>query len=93
MGYLSGGQLLKTHPAPEKIERATGLSVGEQGLRESCETALVDPYLNIAIPDALQIDHRRCDIAMPHPLLERTDVDSVLQVAGGVGVPVMPNSA
>jgi len=57
-----------------------------QALRESGEAALVDPDLGVAVPDALEIDHRRCDIAMTHPLLQRADIDAVLQVARGVGV-------
>src|SRR5207249_3728148 len=75
-----------THPDPEKIERAAGQAVEGKGLRESRKAALVDPDLNIAVPHALQIDHRRCDVPVAHPLLQRPDVDSVLQVARGVSV-------
>ena len=55
-------------------------------LRESREAALIDPRLHIAVPDALEIDHRRGDVAMSHPLLQGADVDSVLEVPRGVGV-------
>ena len=58
----------------------------KQALRESGETALVQPGLNIAVPDTLQVDHGRSDIAVPHPLLKRADVDSILQVPGRVGM-------
>ena len=27
------------------------------------------------IPDTLEIDHGRCDVAMPHPLMQRPDVE------------------
>jgi len=57
-----------------------------KALRESGETARLDPGLNIAIPHALEIDHGRCDIAVAHPLLQGSDIDAVLQMAGGVGV-------
>jgi len=55
-------------------------------LRESGEAALVDPDLDVAVPHTLEIDHGRGDIAMTHPLLQRANIDAVLQVARGVGV-------
>src|ERR1019366_1644523 len=51
------------------------------------ETALVQAHLDVAVPDALQVDHRRGDVAVAHPLLEGADVDPVLQVSCGIGVP------
>lgn len=58
----------------------------KQVLRESRETALVQPDLNVAVPDALQVDHGRGDVAVPHPLLKRADVDAILQVPCRVGM-------
>ena len=55
-------------------------------LRESREAALVDPRLHIAVPNPFEINHRRGDIAMSHPLLQGADVDTVLEVARGVSV-------
>ena len=43
-----------------------------------CEAASIDSGLNVTIPDPLQVDHRRRDIAVAHPLLERSDVNSIL---------------
>ena len=55
-------------------------------LRECRQASLVDPGLNVAIADALEINHGRGDVAVSHPLLKRADVDAVLQVPRGVGV-------
>jgi hypothetical protein len=44
----------------------------------------VDARLNVAVADAFEVDHRRCDIAVPHPLLGGADIDVVLQVPGGI---------
>ena len=57
------------------------------GLREGGEAALVQADLDVAVPDPLQVDHRRGDVPMSHPLLEGADVDAVLQVSRGVRVP------
>src|ERR1019366_7643532 len=50
------------------------------------EAALVQPDLDVAVPDALQVDHRRGDVAVAHPLLQGADVDAVLQMSRGIGV-------
>ena len=55
-------------------------------LRECCEAPLVDSGLNVAVPNALEVDHRRCDVAVPHPLLQGPDVDAVLEVSRSVRV-------
>jgi hypothetical protein len=49
-------------------------------------SCLVQPHLDVTVSDALEIDHGRCDITVAHPLLERGDVDAVLQVPGRVGM-------
>src|ERR1019366_1079299 len=51
------------------------------------EAALVEADLDVAVPDALQVDHRRGDVPVAHPLLQGANVDPVLQVSCGVGVP------
>src|ERR1700686_174791 len=51
------------------------------------ETTLVDPCLHVAVADSFEIDHRRGDVAVPHPLLQRSYVDAVLQVSRRVRVP------
>lgn len=51
------------------------------------EAALVQPDLDVAVANALQVNHRRGDVPVAHPLLEGADVDAVLQVPCGVGVP------
>lgn len=48
------------------------------------EAALVDSCLDIAISNAFEINHRRRNIAVSHPLLRRTDVDSVLEMSRSV---------
>src|SRR5260370_894484 len=55
-------------------------------LRKSRETAFVESRLDVAVAHGFQIDHGRCDIAVSHPLLQRADIDAVLQVARGVGM-------
>jgi hypothetical protein len=42
------------------------------------QTPFVQPHLNIAVPHALEINHRRSDVVMSHPLLQCADVDAVL---------------
>lgn len=57
---------------------------------ESCEgsqATLIDPGLNVFVSDALQVDHCRGDVPVPHPLLERADIDSVLEIPCRIGVP------
>ena len=57
---------------------------------DSCkrrQTPLVNPRLNVAVSDAFQVDHRRRDVPMPHPLLECADIDAVLEIPGREGVP------
>ena len=58
----------------------------QRALRESGEAALVDADLDVAVPHTFEINHSRGDVAMTHPLLQRADVDAVLQVARGVSV-------
>ncbi len=60
-------------------KRECDFDVSHFSLRKSGETAFVQSYLNVAIPHALQIDHRRRDVAVSHPLLEYADIDAVLQ--------------
>ena len=55
-------------------------------LCEGGEAALVDPGLHVAVADAFEIDHRRGDVAVSHPLLQGSDVDAVLEVPRGVRV-------
>lgn len=55
-------------------------------LRKGGQTPLVDPCLNVTVTNAFEVDHRRCDVAMPHPLLQRADVDPVLKVPCRVGM-------
>ena len=55
-------------------------------LRESRKAALVDPGLYVAVADAFEIDHRRCDIAVPHPLLQGADINPVLEMSRGIRV-------
>ena len=58
-----------------------GLSRCEfKSLRKRSQTSFVNSCLNVSVSDALQVDHRGRDIAMSHPLLQGTNVDSVLQV-------------
>jgi hypothetical protein len=40
---------------------------------------LFKPHLNIAVPHALEINHRRSDIVVSHPLLQSADINAVLQ--------------
>ena len=47
-------------------------------LGKGCKAAAIDSGLNVAVADPLEVDHRRRDIPMAHPLLKRADVDSVL---------------
>ncbi len=58
----------------------------EERLRKRGQAALVDSRLDIAVSNTFEIDHRRSNIAVPHPLLQCADVDSVLEMPGGVGV-------
>ena len=53
-------------------------------LCERCKATLVDPRLNIPVSDALEVDHRRRNIAVAHPLLQGANVDSVLQISCGI---------
>ena len=55
-------------------------------LRECREAPLVDSGLNVAVPNALEVDHRRGDVAVSHPLLQGPDVDAVLEVPRGIRV-------
>src|SRR5271166_4522461 len=55
-------------------------------LRKRREAALIDPGLNVFVPYTLQVNHCRCDVPVSHPLLQRTNIDAVLQVPGRVGV-------
>src|ERR1019366_4789733 len=50
------------------------------------EAALVQADLDVAVPDPLQVNHRRGDVPVAHPMLQGADVDAVLQVSRGVGV-------
>ena len=54
-------------------------------LGESRKTAPIEPRLDVAVAHALEIDHRRGDVAVAHPLLQRADIYTVLEVAGRVG--------
>jgi hypothetical protein len=51
----------------EAFHRA-GLSFNAK-LRERRQASPVDARLYIAVPDTLEIDHRRGDVAVSHPLL------------------------
>ena len=55
-------------------------------LSECSQAALVDPGLYVAVADAFEINHRRCDVAVSHPLLQGSDVDPVLEVPRGICV-------
>jgi hypothetical protein len=55
-------------------------------LCECRQASLVDPRLNVPVSNPLQIDHGGCYIAMSHPLLQRPNVNPVLQVARRVCV-------
>jgi hypothetical protein len=66
---------------------ALGFSRSEfDRLCERCQTSFVNPRLNVPVSNTLQVDHCRCDIAVSHPLLQRANVNSVLQVARRVCV-------
>jgi hypothetical protein len=70
----------------ETRKRGGKRSVGPSSLGKCREAPFIDPSLNVAVAKTLEIDHRRSDIPVPHPLLQRSDIDSVLQVPGCVGV-------
>jgi hypothetical protein len=83
------------HPRPKtprtRIENADRRRDSNSGrlfsaslLGESREAASVQPSLDVAVPDALQINHGRGNIPVPHPHLQGADVYAVLQVARGV---------
>ena len=55
-------------------------------LRKCGEASLIDPGLNVAVSDAFEIHHRRCNVPVTHPLLQCADVDSVLEVSRGICV-------
>jgi hypothetical protein len=55
-------------------------------LRECCEAPFVDPGLYVAVTDSFEVNHRRCDVTMSHPLLQGADVDPVLEMARGIRV-------
>src|SRR5581483_10135973 len=56
------------------------------GLCKRGEASLVNPRLNVPVSNAFEIDHSGSNVAMSHPLLQCADIDSVLQMSGGVGV-------
>src|SRR5271166_4445533 len=66
--------------------RRKAVSAWAKCLSKRCEAALIDPGLNIFVSHTLQVNHCRCDVPVSHPLLQRANVDSVLQVTGRVGV-------
>src|SRR5271157_1163730 len=66
--------------------RRKAVSAWAKCLSKRCEAALIDPGLNIFVPYTLQVNHCRCDVPVSHPLLQRANVDSVLEVPGSVGV-------
>src|ERR1022692_4399071 len=55
-------------------------------LRECRQAPLVDPGLYVAVAYAFEINHRRGDVAVSHPLLQGPDVDAVLEVPRGIRV-------
>lgn len=73
-------------PLGETGKGDSGIRTVQRVLCESGQTTLVQTHLDVTVPDPLQIDHGRGDIAVSHPLLKRSDVDAVLQVPCGVGV-------
>ena len=58
----------------------------DDALGKRCEATFVDPGLNVAIPESLEVNHGGGDITVAHPLLERADVDSILEMPCGIGV-------
>jgi len=46
----------------------------------------VDSGLNVTIPQPLEVNHGGGDITVAHPLLERANVDSILEMPCGIGV-------
>src|SRR5260370_5400808 len=55
-------------------------------LGKRCEATFVDPGLNVAMPQSLEVNHGGGDITVAHPLLERANVDSILEMPCGIGV-------
>jgi hypothetical protein len=55
-------------------------------LRECCQAPFVDPGLYVAVTDSFEVNHRRGDVAVSHPLLQGPDVDAVLEVPRGIRV-------
>lgn len=53
-------------------------SLALERLRKRCEADLVDSGLCIAVADAFEINHRRSVVAVTHPLLLGTNVDSLV---------------
>ena len=68
-----------------ELEVASG-SKHRRCSREGCETPLVQSDLNIAVPDTLEINHRRGNVVVAHPLLQSADINAVLQMPRGIGV-------
>ena len=54
---------------------------------EGCQTTFIDPRLNVAVANALEVDHGRRDVTVAPPLLQCPNVDPVLKIPGCIGVP------
>ena len=59
--------------------------------RKCSQTALIDSCLYVAVAEPFEINHRRCDVVVSHPLLQPANVDAALKMPRGVGAAVMPN--
>ena len=55
-------------------------------LGKRCEATFVDPGLNVTIPQSLEVNHGGGDITVAHPLLERANVDSILEMPCGISM-------
>jgi len=42
--------------------------------------------LDVAVSHTFEINHRRCDVAVTHPLLKGSNVDSILEMTRCVGM-------
>lgn len=49
--------------------------------------AFVQQFVNVFAPHIFEVNHRRLEIAVPEPLLQRADAQAVFQTRGGVGMP------
>src|SRR6266704_2092816 len=80
--HIGSGSKVRIHQSiGRKTDGRPSVEELNGSLSKCGKAALVDSRLYVAISNALQINHGRGYIAMPHPLLQRADVDSVLKVA------------